>query len=93
MRGVRRTTIRSTPVGRLRPTDTRGRLRCTNHDLTDPIIGGDSTGRGRGTDPDDRRKPVEMLNDEGIRFINDRADDSKRLASDELTTLIERSPR
>lgn len=49
----------------------------------------------RWTDPDDHRKPTEMLNDEGIRFINDRADDSKRLASDDLTILMAsvRSPR
>ena len=49
----------------------------------------------RWTDPDDHRKPTEMLNDEGIRFVNDRADDSKRLASDELTILMAsvRSPR
>src|SRR5664279_5602058 len=41
----------------------------------------------RWTDPDDHRKPIEMLSDEGIRFVNDRADDSKRLASDDLAML------
>jgi alkylated DNA nucleotide flippase Atl1 len=40
------------------------------------------------TDRDDRRDPLEILRDERVRIVSDRADDTKRLMSDDLTALV-----
>jgi alkylated DNA nucleotide flippase Atl1 len=41
----------------------------------------------RWPDPNDRRSPVELLQEEGVAFTGDRADPANRLNSDELISL------
>lgn len=40
------------------------------------------------TDPSDHRDPSEMLRDEKFGFVNDRADPTRRLTSNDLAGLV-----